>query len=477
MSALEIAKLYENLSLAKEDGAVLEMSEETSIDGVKDVDRCLVGKVLSYKKVNREAFKGLIEQIWSMFGHVEVESVRDNLFMFYFKNREDRNRVLQRGPWHFGNSLIVLEKSTREGNVSKLGFNRAEFWVQIHDIPIFCMNRRTAKWLVEQIGPPGAMIGLSWNIRGLGNPRAFVALRRLLNKYSPEFVFLSVSKVSGNKVSQLRDVLGYKGCFGVDCSSNSGGLILLWKDSFKRNASWALLRRLRDVDKLPWLCGGDFNELVSVKDKVGGSDKNFTGMTQFQQAVDECNLNDLGFSRPRLTWNNKREDHRPILLQCSPVNPFPNDKGRRFRFEPFWLKDEEYKAVISKAWGCKRAAVSSLFLTREALQLCGEAAGVEPQKLLENEVEGMLESEELYWRQRSRTEWLQAGDRNSSYFHKRATARKKKIFISSLVDEKGYPQVSNEGLTSIVSNFFTFLFNSSSPSAMDIMKAIEAITS
>ncbi|TXG53376.1 hypothetical protein EZV62_022545 [Acer yangbiense] len=152
MSALEIARLYENLSLAEEDGVVLEMSEETSIDGVKDVNRCLVGKVLSYKKVNREAFKGLIEQIWSPFGQVEVESVGDNLFMFYFNNGEDRNRVLQRGPWHFGNSLIVLEKSTGEGNVSKLGFNRADFWVQIHDIPILCMNRRTAKWLAKQIG-------------------------------------------------------------------------------------------------------------------------------------------------------------------------------------------------------------------------------------------------------------------------------------------------------------------------------------
>ncbi|TXG60503.1 hypothetical protein EZV62_015076 [Acer yangbiense] len=92
------------------------MSEETSIDGVKDVDRCLVGKVLAYKKVNREAFKGLIEQIWSPYGQVEVESVGDNLFMFYFNNGEDRNRVLQRGPWHFGNSLIVLEKSTGAGN-------------------------------------------------------------------------------------------------------------------------------------------------------------------------------------------------------------------------------------------------------------------------------------------------------------------------------------------------------------------------
>lgn len=94
----EIAKLYETLSLADEDVTILEMSEEVKSEGVKDVDRCLVGKVLSTKKVNREAFKGLIEQICSPFGQVEVELFGDNIFMFYFSNSEDRNRVWNRGP-------------------------------------------------------------------------------------------------------------------------------------------------------------------------------------------------------------------------------------------------------------------------------------------------------------------------------------------------------------------------------------------
>ncbi|KAK2658387.1 hypothetical protein Ddye_004920 [Dipteronia dyeriana] len=150
MSAV-IAQLYENISITEEDGAVHKISEEVIKDGVDDVDRCLVGKVLSGKKVNREAFKGLIEQIWSPFGHVDVELVGDDIFMFYFINKEDRNRVWQRGLWHFGKSLIAIEKPVCTGNVTNLGFNKAEFWVQIHDIPILCMNRRTARWLAEQI--------------------------------------------------------------------------------------------------------------------------------------------------------------------------------------------------------------------------------------------------------------------------------------------------------------------------------------
>ena len=144
------------------------------------------------------------------------------------------------------------------------------------------------------------MIGLSWNAWGLGNPRAFAALRRLLKNHSPDFVFLLETKINGNKVSKLRDVFGYSGCFSIDCVGNNGGLMLLWKDNFvvtvlsfssghiytcvrmedgflrrfsgfygepnssKRNVSWALFQRLSDINKLPWLCGGDFNELFGL---------------------------------------------------------------------------------------------------------------------------------------------------------------------------------------------------------------------
>ncbi|TXG73278.1 hypothetical protein EZV62_001857 [Acer yangbiense] len=152
MSTVEISQLCEGLSLADEDEAVREIAEEDIQDGAEDVDKCLVGRVLLGKKVNRDAFKGLIVQIWSPFGQVEVELVGENTFMFYFINKEDRNRVWLRGPWHFGNSMIVLEKPEGPRNISKLSFNRADIWVQIHDIPIMCMNRRTARWLAEQIG-------------------------------------------------------------------------------------------------------------------------------------------------------------------------------------------------------------------------------------------------------------------------------------------------------------------------------------
>ncbi|TXG57629.1 hypothetical protein EZV62_015458 [Acer yangbiense] len=106
----EIAKLCEMLSILDVDGPIRQVSGELRREGLKDVDRCLVGKVLTGKRVNRETFKRVIEQLWSQIRSVEIEAIGDNIFMFIFPSLEVQSMIWSRGPWHFDHNLIVLEK-------------------------------------------------------------------------------------------------------------------------------------------------------------------------------------------------------------------------------------------------------------------------------------------------------------------------------------------------------------------------------
>lgn len=56
---------------------------------------------------------------------------------------------------------------------------------------------------------------------------------------------------------------------------------------------------------------------------------------------------------------------------------------------------------------------------------------------LEKEVENLATTEELYWRQHSRVNWLAHGDRNSKYFHACALSRRSKNHIKGLVSSHG----------------------------------------
>ena len=70
---------------------------------------------------------------------------------------------------------------------------------------------------------------VSWNCRGLGNPRAIRFLKDLLVQKRPSFVFLCETFCGWDKVEQVRAVLDFEGCFVVDAVGHSGGLVMFWK--------------------------------------------------------------------------------------------------------------------------------------------------------------------------------------------------------------------------------------------------------
>ncbi|KAL5783938.1 hypothetical protein ACOSQ2_006330 [Xanthoceras sorbifolium] len=381
--------------------------------------------------------------------------------------------------------------------------------------------------------------------------------------------------LKGEWAAKIKVQLGFSGGLHVDCEGKSGGLMLLWNDAWDvsvlsfsrghidvvikmennlkwrftgfygcpvpnhRTDLWELLRRLKAVNRLPWLCGGDFNELLHNEEKLVGNERTGPGMFNFRSIVELCDFVDLGFSGLLFTWNNKRggsrnvqerldrffatsqwvnlfsgikvehlgfmfSDHRPISAKfvCGGSN-ISGGRDRKFRFEPFWLKDEECYSVICTAWGGFASDVSGRGL-RDKLVMCADRLEnwskvkfgslkkaidrkrceinllydrqqtnqvLNVIKTRERELESLLSKEELYWKQRSRVDWLLAGDKNSKFFHRRASARKKKNLISSLLDGRGVRRESEQGMSSVVFDYFSDLFKSIQPYSSDFSAA------
>ena len=63
---------------------------------------------------------------------------------------------------------------------------------------------------------------------------------------------------------------------------------------------------------MPWLCGGDFNELTRQEEKLGGAARNHGQMQLFKDVLDECGFMDLGFVGSQFTWSKHFADGHSI---------------------------------------------------------------------------------------------------------------------------------------------------------------------
>lgn len=135
--------------------------------------------------------------------------------------------------------------------------------------------------------------------------------------------------------------------------------------------------------KLPWLCFGDFNEILSRNEKLGCASRPQQQMDSFRNAVERCNFKDMGYYGLHFTWCNQQEgddriylrldrafatidwldhfssikvhhllditsDHCPLLLTESIT--IGQRRGCRFHFKAMWTRRADCKEIIEEGW-------------------------------------------------------------------------------------------------------------------------------
>jgi hypothetical protein len=153
------------------------------------------------------------------------------------------------------------------------------------------------------------------------------------------------TKISGKRVEKLISTFGFSGGFAVDSDGLSGGIGLFWSsavtvdiksfnshhidavvqckdgsipswrftgiygESRRENKylTWTLIRRLHQLQNLPWLCSGDFNETLYSTEHFSEHAREEWQMRAFREVTEDCGLQDLGFSRVPYTWDNRQE--------------------------------------------------------------------------------------------------------------------------------------------------------------------------
>lgn len=130
---------------------------------------------------------------------------------------------------------------------------------------------------------------------------------------------------------------------------------------------------------------GDFNEIVNLSEIKGSTYRARGQMEDFQKVLEDCQLCDLGFIRPKYTWNNGREgdaftkerldraiansewrsmyedveviviasrssDHHPLQQKLNDNRGFVRRRKQPFRMEASWSRQNDYVEAIQNSW-------------------------------------------------------------------------------------------------------------------------------
>ncbi|KAK9683880.1 hypothetical protein RND81_10G171700 [Saponaria officinalis] len=297
-----------------------------------------------------------------------------------------------------------------------------------------------------------------------------------------------------------------------------------WPAIADRVLSWQLLRLLSTEGDSPWLCIGDFNEILYSTEMKGGSRPQWQ-MNNFREAADVCGLRDVDFEGLEFTYDNGQEDeaNRQSRLDRAMANDtwmemFPREKlihldregsdhapiklilnyrldvgvnsRKLFRFEHIWVGEDGCEETIRRAWSdsqdnlletlgnCaqklqqwKGASIGKILRDihnkRRRLKRLNEGGrskeALGERKCVVKEIAHLLRKEELFWRQRSRAVWLKEGDRNTKFFHRKAVQRRKRNYISKIIEADGRIREGNTAVTEAATNYFSDLFSSGQP--------------
>ena len=72
--------------------------------------------------------------------------------VFVFEDECDLDKVIVHKPWTCNKHLVVFERVVENVPISSLSFHFSAFWIQIHDLPIHCLNLVTRDTIGRSLG-------------------------------------------------------------------------------------------------------------------------------------------------------------------------------------------------------------------------------------------------------------------------------------------------------------------------------------
>ncbi|XP_057469671.1 uncharacterized protein LOC130758752 [Actinidia eriantha] len=377
---------------------------------------------------------------------------------------------------------------------------------------------------------------LSLNVRGLGMREKRNKVKILVKKQNVDMLLLQETKLK-----ELRPIL-IKSIWGnaeheyvhIDADGSAGGIITVWRPDFfklissccsrnfvlisgiilpdfpctilnvygpntvsKRRDVWVSIVNLKGYFPSPWCMGGDFNEVRSISERQGCSNRD-RGMADFNNFIDDMEVVDLQLLGRNFTWSSNQEgekwsridrfllnfvwldkfnlkqwglpitisDHCPVLIKLDDRDWGP----KPFKFLNVWLSNPNCVKLMEEAWesntdqgwaafrihkklksmkaslkvwaqtefGGIQSKLEEVVRVLHELDIKAEQGAISvSEKSKRNELRAEMwklsRIVDRIWWQKSRLKWQLQGDKNSKFFHYMVSSRQRRNNINTIL--------------------------------------------
>ncbi|XP_071916207.1 uncharacterized protein [Coffea arabica] len=141
---MELNEMMQKFSLAGNElsGAILDLGDLES--GVRECKDIIIGRVMGEKIASYTGVKNFVSIACGYPKHLSVLELGPNLFQCNIPNSQEKERIVDGGPWVIDNQILVLNRWEEgiEGNLE--AFKLAYLWVQVWNLPVH--------WVIREVG-------------------------------------------------------------------------------------------------------------------------------------------------------------------------------------------------------------------------------------------------------------------------------------------------------------------------------------
>ncbi|KAL9241055.1 hypothetical protein vseg_015212 [Gypsophila vaccaria] len=253
---------------------------------------------------------------------------------------------------------------------------------------------------------------------------------------------------------------------------------------------WNNLKRIATSIRGPWAVAGDFNNVLSVTERVGGAVSQ-TEIEPFRDCLEDCGLVDIFSTGALFTWNNKQHpetrvysridrflinkewsdalpeaaayfhleglyDHCSCIVNFSPIF----NRRQRFKYYNMWGKSEEFGPLLRRNWRRDLQGYPMYTLTRNLRSLKHALKDLNKRERIEEEHEALqelkrvAEARDEFMAQKLKGNWVLEGDANNVYFHATLKGRRDQNKVTMLEDMDGVICASPQAIQTAFMDYY-----------------------